>query len=84
MSYHIVVVAVAWAMGLVRYDDHRLPRMLVCVALAMVIVPMLVIPGLAIVPWQVMMESNWRSDGKYLDATMRVITGLVAAVVICR
>lgn len=83
-TYHAVAIAVSWAFGLVRFDDHRLPRRLVMVSFAMLIVPMLVLPALAIVPWQVEMDSVWRPDGKYLDAAMRVITGLAAAVVVGR
>jgi len=84
MVYHIIAVAVAWAMALVRFDGHRLPRMLVCVSLGMLILPILISPGVAVVPWQVVISANWRSDGRYLDAVMRVITGVVAAVLIGR
>jgi len=84
MIYHIIAVAVAWAMALVRFDGHRLPRMLVGVSLGMVILPILVSPGVAVVPWQVSISANWHSEGRYLDALMRVITGAVAAVLIGR
>jgi leader peptidase (prepilin peptidase)/N-methyltransferase len=84
MAYHLVAIGVAWSLALVRYDGHRLPRDLVLVAFGLVIVPMLAIPGVAVVPWQVTMEPGWQSDGKYLDALMRIVTGLAAAVVIAR
>ncbi|MGV3484813.1 MAG: prepilin peptidase [Planctomycetaceae bacterium] len=84
MLYHGVAVAAAWAMGLVRLDGHRLPRSLVLVCLSMVVLPLLVYPAVAVVPWQVTMADNWRASGHYLDGAMRVITGLAAAVVIAR
>ena len=84
MLYHAVAVAAAWAFALVRFDDHRLPRALVFSVLGLVIVPILVSPGVAVVPWQVAMSPNWQADGRYLDATMRVITGVAAATLIGR
>jgi leader peptidase (prepilin peptidase)/N-methyltransferase len=84
MAYHLVAIGVAWSMALVRFDGHRLPRDLVLVAFGLVIVPMLALPSVAVVPWQVTMDPVWQSDGKYLDALMRVVTGLAAAVVIAR
>ncbi len=84
INYHIVALAVSWALGLVRFDGHRLPRSLVTVSLALIIVPQLSYPALSVVPWQVAMDAQWRADGKYLDAAMRIITGLTAAVVIAR
>ncbi len=84
MAYHVVAIAVVWAFGLVRFDGHRLPRQLVAYSLAMIVLPMLFYPGLAVVPWQVTSEPAWQSDGRYLDALMRVITGLAAAAMIGR
>ena len=84
MVYHVVAIAAAWAMALVRFDGHRLPRKLVGVSLGIVILPILISPGVAVVPWQVAMNANWQSDGRYLDAAMRVITGAAAAVLIGR
>ena len=82
--YHAVAIAVSWAFGLVRFDGHRLPRRLVVTSLAMLIVPMLVYPTLAIVPWQVEMDQSWRPAGRHLDAAMRIVSGTAAAVVIGR
>lgn len=82
--FHVVAIAVSWALGLIRFDEHRLPRRLVVTSFAMLIVPMLMLPSLMIVPWHVDMDSNWRPGYRYLDAAMRVITGLAAAVVIGR
>ncbi len=84
MVYHVVVIASSWAFALVTWDGHRLPRTLVISSLLLVAIPILVHPGLAVVPWQVEMAPAWHSDGKYLDAAMRVLTGFVAAVLIAR
>jgi len=84
ITYHIVAISVAWALGLVRFDGHRLPSSLVFVSLALLLLPMLIYPGFAIVPWHVTIAASWQSDGRYLDAAMRIITGLAAAVLIGR
>lgn len=84
MGYHILAVSIAWAFALVRFDGHRLPRSLVSISLGLLVVPMLVWPGLAVVPWHVTIDELWRADGQYLDALMRVVTGAAAAVVVGR
>lgn len=81
--YHAVAIAGSWALGLVRFDDHRLPRSLVTWVLALVILPMLLWPPLMIVPWQAAVPENWRPGG-VLNAVMRLITSLVAAAVVGR
>lgn len=50
--YHLVGVAIAWAMGLIRYDRHPIPSRLVVFAGVGLIGGMLLFPALAIVPWQ--------------------------------
>lgn len=92
MFYHLVVVAVGWAYGLIRYDRHRLPAKLIAVGLAMTVLPILIAPSLMIVSWR--LESHGplidsigpaASVAKmHLDALTRVITALAAAVVFGR
>lgn len=82
--FHAAAIAMSWAMGLVRFDNHRLPPRMVIFGFAITIVPMLANPTLAIVPWQVDILPTYRADGRHLDAVMRVITGAVAGVVIAR
>lgn len=82
--YHIVAVSVAWAYGLIRFDGHALPSRLVAWGTALTILPMLVYPPLMVVPWQVSVEPTWRGAGLYLDAVIRVITGLAAGAVFAR
>ena len=84
MTYHVVAVAVAWSLGLVLIDGHRLPKQLFRFAIASTLIPMLVWPTLMIVPWQVDVAPTWRPAGLYADAMIRVITAIVAAVFFAR
>ncbi len=82
--YHIAALSVAWAYGLIRHDGHRLPPRLVVFGGAVTILPMLAYPTLMVVPWEASVAPDWRPAGRYLDAIMRVLTGLAAAVVFAR
>lgn len=82
--YHVFAVSVAWAYGLIRFDGHDLPPRLALFGTAVSVLPMLADPTLMVVPWQVSVDSSWRPDGLYLDAVVRVVTGLAAAVVYAR
>jgi len=84
LVYHTIALSVAWAMGLIRIDGNRLPAKLVLFGLVVVLLPMLVSPKLMVVPWQMEVADGWRPDRHYLDAIMRVITGLVAAIFLAR
>lgn len=77
--YHAVAVAFAWSFGLIRVDGARLPRRLVGWGLLSTIAPMVLMPPLMIVTWQIDRPGSWQPDGRYLDAVMRVVTALVAA-----
>ncbi len=80
LLYHSVALSVAWAFGLIRIEGNRLPSRLMMFAMAATILPMLAYPTLMVVPWQVVLPDHWQPDGLYIDAVMRVVTALVAAV----
>lgn len=82
--YHIVALSVAWGYGLIRFDGHRLPYRLVGFGCIVTVLPMLAYPSLMCVPWQVFAPPVWRGAGLYLDAILRVLTGLAAAVFFAR
>lgn len=84
LMYHIVGLTMCWAIGLIRLDGNRLPVNLASFALAVIIVPILVYPTLMVVPWQMDLSDDWRPDGRYFDAVIRVITALVAAIALGR
>ncbi len=84
LLYHSVSLASAWAVGLVRINGDRLPKRLISFVIAAAAVPMLAYPTLMIVPWQTVAPENWWPDGLYLDALMRVVTAVAAAVLIGR
>lgn len=84
LVYHTIALSVAWAMGLIRMDGNRLPAKLVLFGFVAILLPMLVFPKLMVVPWQMEVSDSWRPDRRYLDAIMRVITGLVAAIFLAR
>lgn len=77
--YQIVVVSAAWALALVRFDGVRIPRNLAVWCLALAIVPMIAVPYLAVVPWTVSAEANWRASADYLNAVLRIVTSLAMA-----
>src|SRR5690606_13129859 len=68
-----------WALALVRFDGVRIPRNLAVWCLALAIVPMIAVPYLAVVPWTVSAEANWRASADYLNAVLRVVTSLAMA-----
>ncbi|WP_442509525.1 prepilin peptidase [Novipirellula sp. SH528] len=79
LLYHVVAIALSWAMGLIRMDGNSLPRRLVATAAVLLIGGMLAFPTVMVVPWQMAVPQGWQGDGLYVDAVMRVITALVAA-----
>ncbi|EMI20995.1 peptidase A24A domain protein [Rhodopirellula maiorica SM1] len=79
LLYHVIAIAMSWAIGLIRMDGHPLPRRLSGTAAVMLIGGMLIVPSVMTVPWQMQVSARWRGDGLYFDALMRVITALVAA-----
>lgn len=82
--YHVVAVSVSWAYGLIRFDGHALPPRLALFGTVVSVGPMLGDPTLMVVPWQVAVDPAWSPDRLYLDAVVRVVTGLAAAVVFAR
>jgi leader peptidase (prepilin peptidase)/N-methyltransferase len=84
MIYHIVAIAISWAMGLIRMDGNRLPSKLVRFSAITLILPMLVYPKLMVVPWQVSVADAWQPDGRYLDSVVRVFTALGSAIFLAR
>ena len=84
LIYHVVGLTICWALGLIRFDGNRLPANLSYFALIVTIVPILVFPTLMIVPWQMEVQDDWRPDGRYVDAIIRVITAIVAATALGR
>jgi leader peptidase (prepilin peptidase)/N-methyltransferase len=84
LLYHITVLTVSWAYGLIRMDSHRVPARLMWFGSAVAVLPMLAYPMLMVVPWQMEVPEDWWPDGLYVDALVRVITALVAATVIGR
>lgn len=82
--YHLVAISFAWAFGLIRWDGHRIPGRMLRAGCLAAAVPMLVYPGLMSVPWQVSVAPNWRGEGLYLDAWLRVASGAAAAVFFAR
>lgn len=84
ISYHAAALSTLWAMALIRFDSTRLPRVLVKWCLAIVAIPMLLVPYLAFVPWTVSAAASWTAGGDYLNAVMRVLTGAAAGVTLAR
>jgi len=81
--YHMLAVTCSWALGLIRVDGVRLPRTLLWVCFSMVVIPMLVWPPLQVVSWQVTVEPGWVASD-FLSAVLRILTGVVAALVLGR
>jgi leader peptidase (prepilin peptidase)/N-methyltransferase len=84
LLYHGVGLAVAWGVGLIRLDKHRLPARLVWFGFAATVVPMLAYPTLMVVPWQMRVPTDGWPDGRYLDALLRIITSVAAATILGR
>ena len=82
--YHVVAIGCVWALALVRFDSARLPRVLVGWCFALVALPMLVYPTFAVIPWGVTSPADWDASGEYLNAAMRVLTGLAIGVLLAR
>ncbi len=81
--FHTFAVAGAWAFGLVRFDSQRLPKKLVIWVLGAAIIPILIWPPFMVVPWQVVTPDAWAAKS-HLDAVVRVLCGLAAAVFVAR
>lgn len=82
--HHIVGLACVWALALVRYDSHPLPRTLVGWSLAMVTLPILAYPALAVVPWSLTAPDDWSAAGRYGNAALRVLTGVAVGWILPR
>lgn len=82
--HHIVGLACVWAFALVRYDSQPLPRSLVGWSLALVTLPILAYPALAVVPWSLTAPDDWSAAGRYGNAALRVVTGLAIGWVLPR
>lgn len=82
--HHIVGLACVWAFALVRYDSHPLPRSLVAWSLALVTLPILAYPALAVVPWSLTAPDDWSAAGRYGNAALRVVTGIAIGWVLPR
>ncbi|MCG8652068.1 MAG: prepilin peptidase, partial [Pirellulales bacterium] len=84
LLYHTNALALSWAFGLIRFDGKRLPRRLVTYATLTTVIPMAIYPMLMIVPWQVGLPESWWPEGLYVDALIRLITAIAAAVLVGR
>jgi leader peptidase (prepilin peptidase)/N-methyltransferase len=84
LVYHVLGLTLCWALGLIRMDGNRLPANLTAFALAFTALPILLYPALMVVTWQMEVQADWRPDGRYVDAMIRVITALVAATALGR
>ena len=82
--HHIVGLACVWAFALVRYDSQPLPRSLVNWSLALVTLPILAYPALAVVPWSLTAPEDWSAAGRYGNAALRVLTGIAIGSVLPR
>ncbi|WP_145175810.1 prepilin peptidase [Rubripirellula lacrimiformis] len=85
LLFHGFGLAVSWAMGLIRMDRNTLPVRLVQIGLGVVAVAILALPPLMIVTWQ-MVDGRplWTGSSIYVDALVRVLTSIAAAVMIGR
>lgn len=81
--YHVLAISSGWALGLVRFDGHRLPRGLVTCVFLLVMGPLWIWPPLMVVPWQATVPEAWQPTS-HLDAAMRLLTAVVAAAVVAR
>lgn len=84
LLFHVVGLAVIWALGLIRMDGQRLPSRLVAFAFAATALPLLIYPTLMVVPWQMEVRQDWVPDGLHVDALLRVVTSLAAATILAR
>jgi leader peptidase (prepilin peptidase)/N-methyltransferase len=50
----------------------------------LMVLPMLAYPALMVVPWQMRVGPDWRPDGLYVDAIVRLVTALAAATILGR
>lgn len=82
-TYHLVAIACSWALGLVRFDDQKLPRSLIAWVMAIIILPMIFWEPVMLVPWQAVVPEDWPT-WSLLDAVMRVICSLAAAALVGR
>ncbi|WP_203329128.1 prepilin peptidase [Candidatus Laterigemmans baculatus] len=81
--YHVVAISSAWALGLVRFDAHRLPRGLVIWVFLLAMGPLWIWPPLMVVPWQATVPEGWQPTSHY-DAVLRLLTAIVAAALLAR
>ena len=84
MLYHVGALSLSWACGLIRLDGHQLPKSLMLVAILFSAAPVLIEPGLMVVPWQASQDASWTPENQYLDSVMRVLTSFVAATLMAR
>ncbi len=89
--FHLVGLSIAWAMGLIRFDGHRIPRALSVFAGLWLMGGLLICPSLGIVPWQMAVPSGWPpsdwlvsgelviESAVEVQAIVRVLTALAAA-----
>ena len=85
LFYHAVAMANLWACGLIRMDSNRIPGRLIAFIAFASVVPLVAFPTLAVVPWQMSVASNWTpANATRLDAVVRVITSIVAAIFFAR
>ncbi len=82
MLYQVVMLANLWALALVRADGSGLPGRLVVWCFATTIVPLLVWPELAMVPWTLTAADEWLPAGDRTNAVMRIVTSLTTAIVL--
>lgn len=93
--YHVVALATAWAMGLIRFDGNALPSRLTLFAAITLLGGMFAFPQAMVVPWQLVGESmpagigtwppsGWMTTGadwsvRLVQIGLRLLTSLVAA-----
>ncbi len=84
LLFHVVALSTSFAVGLIRFDNQRLPYRLICFSLAVTSIPILLIPSLAIVSWQVSWPMDSRLADDQLGAIVRVLCSMVGAAFFAR
>ncbi|MEL6897275.1 MAG: prepilin peptidase, partial [Planctomycetota bacterium] len=84
-----VAICVTWSAALLAYDDRRIPLKMVGILLAFILVPLLIYPSLAVVPWPLTVPHDWMPYDPqygftgtlgYANLGMRILTAVIAGV----
>lgn len=90
LGFHLLGISIAWAVGLIRWDDYALPRGLIWFSGVVLVGGMAAFPPAAVVPWQLSVPPGWPpspwwiaggmpASDRGVQIVLRIITALAAA-----